>query len=79
MVLRAVGFIDAVVDRSVHRLEGDLLRHAGSDYPPRLLPHCGLVPTRVPSVVAAHVEGVVDRDGSNPRRGAVCHPVLTER
>src|SRR5260221_14107800 len=79
MVLRSVGVVDAVVDRSVHRIEGDLLRHAGSDDPPRLLPRCGLVPTRVLPVVAAHVEGVVDRDGPNPRRGAVRPPVRTER
>src|SRR5260221_313384 len=79
MVLRPVGVVDAVVDRSVHRLEGDLLGHAGSDDPPRPLPRCGLVPTRVLPVVAAHVEGVVDRDRPYPRRGAVRHPILTER
>jgi hypothetical protein len=46
MVLRPVSVIDPVVDRSVHRLEGDLLGHADGDDPPRLLPDCGLVPTR---------------------------------
>ena len=39
MVLRPVDIIDAVVDRSVYRLERDLLRHAGGDDPPGLLPH----------------------------------------
>src|ERR1700756_2492737 len=31
MILRPVGVIDLFVDGSVHRLEGDLLRHAGRD------------------------------------------------
>jgi len=61
MVLRPVGVVDAAVDRSVHRLEGDLLRQAGGDYPPGRLPHRGLVPTRILPVVAAHVEDIIDR------------------
>ena len=52
MVLRSVGVVDAVVDRSVYRLERDLLRHAGGDDPPGLLPRRSLVPTRILSVVA---------------------------
>ena len=79
MVLRPVGVVDEVVDWPVDRLEGDFPRYAGGSDPPRLLPHRGLVPTRILPVVAAHVEGVIDRDGPNPRRGAVRHPVLTER
>src|SRR5271165_2299452 len=43
---------------------------------PAFLPHRGLVPTRILPVVAAHVEGVIDRDGPNPRRGAVT-PVVS--
>jgi hypothetical protein len=78
MVLRPVGVVDAVVDRSVHRLKGDLLRHGGGDDPPGLLPHRGLVPTVILPVVAAHVEGAIDRDGPNPRRGAVRLSVLTD-
>jgi hypothetical protein len=79
MVLRPVGVVDAAVDRSVHRLEGDLLRHPGGDYPSGRLPHRGLIPTRILPVLAAHVEGVVDRDGPNPRRGAIRNPIFTER
>src|SRR5947207_4810404 len=78
-VLRAVSVIDTIVDWPVDRLEGDLLRHAGGDHPPCPLPYGGLIPARLLSVVAADVEGVIDRDRPNPRRGAVRHPVLTER
>ena len=78
-VLRPVGVVNEVVDRPIDRLEGDFLRHAGGSDPPRLLPHRGLVPSRVLPVIGAHVEGVADRNGPNPRRGAVRHPVLTER
>ncbi len=67
------------MDRSIDRLKGDLLRHAGGDDPARLLPHRGLIPARALPVVAAHVEGVIDRDGPDPRRGAVRHSVLAER
>src|SRR4051794_18281440 len=79
MVLRPVGCVYPVVDRSFHRLEGDFLRHAGGGDPPRLLPHRGLVPARVRPVVGAHVEGVVDHHGPDPRRRAVRNPVLAER
>src|SRR6266851_7774546 len=63
--------VDAVVDRPVYRHEGDILRQASGDDPPRLLSHGGLIPTRALPVVAAHVEGVVDSDGPDPRRRAV--------
>src|SRR2546427_11117463 len=78
-VLLPVGVVDEVVDRPVDGLKGDFLRHAGGDDSPRLLPRRGLVPTRVPPVVAAHVEGTVDRDRPDPRWSAVRRPVLTER
>src|SRR5258708_13720076 len=74
MVLHPVGIVDAVVDRSVYQLEPDLLRHAGGDDPPSLLPHRGLIPARILPIVAAHVEGVIDRNGPNPSGGAVRHP-----
>ena len=79
MVFRPVGVVDAVIDRSIDRLKGDLFRHAGGDDPPRLLPHCGLVPARALPVVAAHIEGVVDGDGPDPGRSAVGHTVFAER
>src|SRR5439155_25995666 len=78
-VLRAVCFVDAVVDGPVDRLESDLLRHAGGGDAPCPLPYGGLIPTRLLSVIAADVEDVIDRDGPNPRRTAVRYPVLTER
>src|SRR5881409_3726463 len=71
LVLDPVGLVDAVVDRPVYWHEGDLLRQAGGDDPPRLLPHGGLIPTRLLPVVAAHVEAIVDSDGPNPCRRAV--------
>lgn len=39
MLLRPVGIVDAVIDRSVHRLKRDLLRYASGDYLPRRLAH----------------------------------------
>src|SRR5438067_1828038 len=39
----------------------------------------GLVPTRLLSVVAAHVNGAIDRNGPNSRRRAVGHSVITKR
>ena len=79
MILRSIGVVDALIDRPIYRFECDRLRQAGGGDLPRLLLYCGLVPTRLLSVVSAHVEGVVDRDGPDPRRGAVRYPVLTER
>src|SRR5271168_553171 len=79
MILHPVGVVDAVINDAVDRLEGDLFGHAGGDDPPRLLPPRGLIPARLLPVIAAHVEGVVDRDGPDPCRSAVCHLVLAER
>ena len=61
------------------RLEGDLFRHTTRRDPARLLPERGLVPPRVLPVVRTHVEGVVHRDGPDPRQRAVRLAVLTER
>jgi hypothetical protein len=75
-----VDIVDEVVDRPlIDWLEGDFLHHPGRDDPPCLLPHRSLLPTRVLPLVGAHVESVVDRDGPNPRGGAVRHPVLAGR
>jgi hypothetical protein len=71
--------VDKIVDRPVDRLEGNLLRHAGGDDAPGLLPHRGLMPTRVPSVIAARVEGAIDCDGPDPCRRAIGRAVLAER
>ena len=79
MVLRSVGIVDAVVDRSVYRLARDLLRHAGRDDPLGLLPHRGRIPTRILPIVAAHVEDVIDRNAPDPSWSAVRQPSLTER
>src|SRR4051794_15764877 len=76
VVLRPVGVVDEVVDRALDLLERDFLRPAGGGDPPRLLAYRGLMPARGPPVVGAHIEAVADRDGPDPRRGAVRHPVL---
>src|SRR5205823_10603864 len=78
-VLGPIGIIDPIVDGTLDRFEGDFLRHAGGGDPPRLLAHRGLAPTRLPPIVAADVEGVVDRDGPDPRWSAVSHAILAER
>src|SRR6266851_8978751 len=57
-ILRAVSVIDAIVDRPIDRLEIDFFRHAGGYDPPRVLPHCSLIPARNLPVVAAHIEGI---------------------
>ena len=64
---------------AVDRLEADLLRYAGDSDPARPLPHRCLVPTRILSVVAAHVKPAIDHDRPYPRRGSVRLPVLAER
>ena len=79
IVLRPVGTVDEVVDRPFDRLEGDFLRNAGDYDPPYLLPHRSSIPTRGSPVVGPHVESVVDRNGPNSRRGAVCYAVLPQR
>src|SRR5882762_6663536 len=79
VVLRAVCVIDAVIDRPVDGLEGDLLRAAGNGDPPCLLQRGGFVPPGVLPVVRTHVECTVDHDGPDPGRGAVGNPILAER
>src|SRR5271166_2741157 len=79
VVLRPVGVVDAIVDRPVNWLEGDLFRHARGDDAPGLLPHSSSIPARVLSVIAAHVEGAVDRDRPDPCRRAGRGAVLTKR
>ena len=79
MVLHTVGVVNEVVDRPFDRLESDFLRYSGGNNPPGFVPHRGLIPARVLPVVGTHIEGIADRDGPNPRRGAIGYPVLTER
>jgi hypothetical protein len=79
VVFRAVGVVDEVIDRPIDRFEDDFFCHSGGDDPPGLLPDRGPIPTRVLPIVAAYEEGLVDRDGPNPRRCAVRHAILTER
>src|SRR5271166_2535734 len=77
-VLGAIGLVDAVVDRPVDRLEGDLLSHPGGDYAPGLLAESGPVPARIPSVIGADIEVAIDRDGPDPGRRAVSFSVLAK-
>jgi hypothetical protein len=68
MVLPFVGIVDAVVDRSVYRLECDLLRHAGGNDSSRLLPHDGPTATGILPIVVTHVQGVVEQKNEPVQR-----------
>src|SRR5271163_2295728 len=46
-ILHPIGFVDAVVERAIDRLEDDLFCLAGCGDSPRLLPQRGLIPTRL--------------------------------
>src|SRR6516162_5605418 len=78
-VFRAVGIVDAVVELSVYRLEGNFLRYARSGDSPRLLPQRGLVPSRVFAVVRAHIERAVDDDRPYPCERAIGLAVFAQR
>src|SRR2546425_12583638 len=78
-VLSSVRVIDAVIDRTVYWLEGNLLRYASGADPSSFLSHRSLIPTRLLSVVTAHVEFIIKDDRPNPRRRAVSFSVLPKR
>src|SRR5579859_1092776 len=78
-VFNAVGIVNAIVDRTIHRLENDLLRYAGGDDSPRLLPYRGLIPAGFLPIVTANVKGIVDPDRPDPGWRAIRDSIFTKR
>jgi len=74
LVLRCIGFIDAslIAPSTCSKLTSFV--HAGGSDPSCLLLDGGLVPARFLSVVAAHVQCVINHNGPNPCGGAVRLP-----
>ena len=78
LVLRAVRVVDAVVDLAVDWLEGHFLGDVSGSDPARFLPHGGLVPTGLLTVVSADIQSVTNHDGPNPRWSAIRSSVLAK-
>jgi hypothetical protein len=79
LVLAAIGNIHAIVDGTLYRLEGNLVRHPRQCDPASLLPQRSLVPARVLPVVGAHIERTVHDNRPDPGIRAVGLPVISKR
>src|SRR3954465_11573943 len=79
LVFGLVSFVDLIVNRSVDRIELNVLRHAGGGDPSGLLAHRCFVPARCRTVVRPNVHSVIDDNGPNPRWSAVRVSVIPKR